>query len=166
MTDEGYIFRKASDTDKAEILALYHSLIGTEGCTWNIYYPTMEDIEEDLKREALYCLTDEKGGIAAAVFAGSDPDMDELEWDPRVTRTVDMSRLGVKHELQGQGVGARIMNEVLSHAKESGCDGARLLVSRSNPAALALYGKLGFENLGEARMYNIDFYRFEKRLGD
>lgn len=31
--------RKAEETDKNQILALYHSLIGTEGCTWSLEYP-------------------------------------------------------------------------------------------------------------------------------
>lgn len=38
------------------------------------------------------------------------------------------------------------------------------LAARSNRAAVRTYEKLGFELCGECRMYDIDFYMYEKLL--
>ena len=60
--------------------------------------------------------------------------------------------------MQNQGVGTMILKNVMDVAKEKGFDGIRMLVSKMNPAALALYDKNGFERCGEVLMYDIDFY--------
>ena len=46
-------------------------------------------------------------------------------------------------------------------AKEQGFDGMIMLVSKTNPAAMALYEKNGFDQCGDAFEYGMDFYRYQ-----
>lgn len=47
-------FMNAIPEDEDEILALYHSLVGTEGCAWTMNYPGIQEIEYDLSRESIF----------------------------------------------------------------------------------------------------------------
>lgn len=60
--------RFAKNEDKEEILSLYHSLIGTTGCTWSKEYPTITEVEYDIKNSFLYCMCDENGTIIAVAM--------------------------------------------------------------------------------------------------
>ena len=48
--------RKAKKEEIDEIVAIYKSLIGYEGCLWNEYYPARKDVENDINDDALYIL--------------------------------------------------------------------------------------------------------------
>lgn len=48
------IFRKATVTDIPAVLALYRSVLGTEGCTWDEDYPSETEAEGDLSSGGLY----------------------------------------------------------------------------------------------------------------
>lgn len=56
-------------------------------------------------------------------------------------------------ELQRQGLGRRLLEEVLAEAKSEGCTQCLLEVRRSNVAACALYRRLGFVEVGCRRAY-------------
>lgn len=49
-----------------------------------------------------------------------------------------------------RGVGQRIVERVIAHAREIGCDEMRLLVAEDNPAAERLYARCGFTRTGIA----------------
>ena len=49
-------FRLARREEAEEILKLYKSLIGMEYCAWTENYPTEQEVEFDLSRDALFCL--------------------------------------------------------------------------------------------------------------
>ena len=63
--------------------------------------------------------------------------------------------------MQKQGIGTAILHNVISAVMEKGYDGIRMIVSKNNTAALALYNNNGFEMCGEAFMYDIDFYCYQ-----
>ena len=42
-----YKITKATNENTEEILKLYHSLIGKDGCTWDLDYPSKEDIKKE-----------------------------------------------------------------------------------------------------------------------
>ena len=50
---------------------------------------------------------------------------------------------------------------MIEAVKDRDFDGIRMLVSKTNPAALALYDKNGFEKCGETYMYGIHFYCYQ-----
>lgn len=47
-------FRKATDGDLPAVLALYRSVLGTEGCTWDEDYPSEREAKGDLSSGGLY----------------------------------------------------------------------------------------------------------------
>lgn len=42
-----------SEEKADEILAIYHSLIGKDGCTWNYDYPSIVDVKNDISKKIL-----------------------------------------------------------------------------------------------------------------
>lgn len=162
MTPE-FVFCLASGKDADEILQLYHSLIGTPGCTWHMDYPAMENIRDDIAAASLYCLRDEHGSIVAVASAGKSDELehDHIPWDNCMKNPCDLARVGTLPTLQRKGLGTLIMTHLLQDVQKRGFDGIRMLVSKTNPAALKLYGKTGFTCCGEILMYGVDFYCFE-----
>lgn len=158
-----YRFGLAAIGDADEILCLYHSLIGSPGCTWSQEYPCMENIEEDIGKASLYCLRDAENRIAAVASAGEydELDHDGIAWDEAMLRPCDLARIGVLPALRRRGLGSMILSLVIEDTKKRGFDGMRMLVSKTNPVALALYDRAGFERCGEIFKYDIDFFCYQ-----
>ena len=77
------ILRKANSGELSEIVGLYRSAIGTEGCVWNENYPTEEDALIDLACGGLYVLLD-GGEIVGAVSVLGENELEELDcWTVR-----------------------------------------------------------------------------------
>ena len=66
--------RKTKKEEIDEIVAIYKSLIGYEGCLWNEYYPARKDVENDINDDALYILKDDNV-IQAVAYAGIDKEL-------------------------------------------------------------------------------------------
>ena len=159
---EEYVFSLASYDDIPEIVAIYHSLIGTPGCTWDLDYPSRESAESDYQSKSLYVLKKD-GKIVAAASAGDFNELGHLRWTPE--HPCELARIGVTPSMQKQGIGTALLQNVMKTMREKGFDGIRMLVSKTNPAALALYEKNGFSKCGEVFMYDIDFYCYEIKFG-
>jgi ribosomal protein S18 acetylase RimI-like enzyme len=154
-----YVFSIAKQNDIDEILDFYHSLIGTPGCTWHLDYPNRKIIESDIHYESLYILRDKDNSIISVAAAGMNDELEELHWNTK--NPCDLARIGVLSTRQNQGIGTLMLCNVINAVKKRGFDGIRMLVSKSNPSALALYDKNGFTKCGEAIMYGIDFFCYE-----
>ena len=59
----------------------------------------------------------------------------------------------VRPESQGQGIGRRLMLQFIQLARRHNADSVMLEVRPSNKAAIALYEKLGFNEIGARRNY-------------
>jgi ribosomal protein S18 acetylase RimI-like enzyme len=156
-----YIFSLAERSDILEIVGIYHSLIGTPGCTWNSYYPNQETAESDITDKSLYTLKKD-GSILAVASMGKFNEYGHLQWS--LTNPCEMARIGVAPSQQGKGVGTVMLRHLIQTAKDKGFDGIRILVSKGNHAALALYEKNGFVRCGEACMFEIDFYCYQRQF--
>ena len=153
-----YEFSLANHDDIPAIIGIYHSLIGTPGCAWNLDYPDIETAESDINNKGLYVL--KSAGEIIAVTSISEPDeLAHLSWKPE--NPCELARIGVIPAMHNQGIGSIILQKVINAAKNKNFDGIIMLVSKNNPAALALYNKHGFEKCGETSMFNIDFYCYE-----
>ena len=65
-------------------------------------------------------------------------------------------------EFWGQGIGSRLMEEMIAYAKENGITKINLRVRADNERAKALYRKFGFEKEGDdRRMMEIDGEYFD-----
>ena len=155
---DSYKFLLANYDDISEIVDIYHSLIGTLGCTWDLDYPNRESAESDVGSDSLYVLK-KNDKIIAVASVGEFNELEHLQWSPE--KPCELARIGVIPTLQKQGIGTIILQNIIKTVKEKGFDGIRMLVSKTNPAALALYNNNGFEKCGEVFMYDIDFYCYQ-----
>ena len=153
-----YTFSLACHNDIPEIVRIYKSLVGTPGCTWGEDYPSGKTAEWDIKHNNLYILKSNEKIIAIASIGDFD-ELGHLQWKPK--KACELARIGVIPSMQKQGVGTMILQNVIDVAKEKGFDGIRMLVSKTNLSALALYDKNGFERCGEAFMFDTDFYCYQ-----
>ncbi|MDR2889635.1 MAG: GNAT family N-acetyltransferase [Lachnospiraceae bacterium] len=153
-----YHFMTACEGDIPEIVSIYHRLIGTPGCTWDLNYPTIDTAHSDVSAKSLFILRDDRQIIAVASTEPAD-DLAHLEWLPK--RPCQLARIGVIPPMQNSGIGTFILKEVMTTARHRGHDGIIMLVSKTNPAALALYESNGFTRCGEAFMYDVDFYCYQ-----
>lgn len=155
----------ARPRDAGAVLALYHSLVGLPGTTWNQYYPGPEEIESDTARGSLWCIWGPDDTLWGAASLGDDDrDIRDLScWTP-AARSCELTRVGIRKDLHGKGLGETFVRLLLQNAAQEGRDMARLLVSGRNPAALRLYQKLEFAPCGRTRMYDVDWVCMEKKL--
>jgi len=155
---DDYIFSPARYDDVPEIVAIYHACVGTPGCTWDDEYPSRESAESDIGSESLYILKKDEQ-IVAVASAGDFDELGDLVWTPK--RPCELARIGVIPSMQGRGIGTVILEHIMKAMRKKGFDGIRMLVSKTNPAALALYEKNGFERCGEVFRFDIDFYCYQ-----
>ena len=85
-------------------------------------------------------------GDRLAGYVGSQTVMDET----------DMMNLAVAPQFRRQGVGETLVNALTASLKQLGSRCLTLEVRDSNEAARALYGKLGFTEIGRRRGYYRD----------
>ena len=64
-------------------------------------------------------------------------------WHPDKPRELWINEVGVAPAWRHRGVGTRLLQQTLDHARALGCREAWVLTEHDNAAALALYGKLG-----------------------
>lgn len=154
----------AAGADADEIAALYSSLIGTPGCKWSSEYPTLEHVREDIENGSLYRL-EEMGRTIAAAYLGEFEEVERPEcFDKSFKNLGEFARVGVLREFQRKGYAELLLRHLMDEAKVRGFDGIALLVAKENEPARALYEKLGFENCGEARLYDIDWYCYQFKI--
>ena len=63
------------------------------------------------------------------------------------------TNVAVDPDYQGQGLGRRLMNELISRVKALGVDSMTLEVRPSNTVAINLYTSLGFRSVGQRPKY-------------
>lgn len=71
----------------------------------------------------------------------------------RVAEQIHINNLAVRPDLRGQGLGSRLLADVMAESARMGAASATLEVRRSNTAALRLYAKAGFIEAGVRRNY-------------
>ena len=157
-----YIFTLATQEDADKVMDFYHSLIGTPFCTWALDYPDEKVINHDIHNKSLYLLM-ENDEIISAAAAGVHDELDGLKWSAK--NLCDVSRFGVSHSKQHQGVGKQMLYKIIAAVKEKGFDGIRMIVRKGNLPALALYEKNGFVRCGETSLYvheqDLEFHCYE-----
>ncbi len=152
----------ASMADAENILHFYHSFIGTEGCTWDENYPGLEHIHMDINAKNLFLLKDDNG-IVATISIDSDEQVDSLtNWT--IQNAKEAARLAVRKDMQNNGIARKMLLWLMKELKNRGYEGIHFLVSPGNPAALASYEKLSFENRGMVSLYDHEWYCYEKRV--
>lgn len=160
--------RKGTAADVPAVAALWRSLVGTEGCTWDEEYPGTEQAAGDAERGELYVLCQEEEGeeeIIGAMAAGEEDELWDYDfWSMEIKRHCGCSRLGIASAYQGQGLAGFLFSEVEKDVVLRGYDGIGFLVSPANPKALSVYHKMNYVKVGECWRYDQDWYCYEKKL--
>lgn len=160
-------FVKATGNDKAEILALYRSLVGTEFCAWNDNYPGECEFEGDLSRDALFCLKDDEGKIIGVISIDDDQAVENLPcWTESLRPAAELSRLGVRVENQNQGIAGKLLQYGMDELKRQGMRSVHFLVCKTNKKAIRSYDKLNFDIVGECELFGEEWWCYEKSLLD
>ena len=159
-----YEIVKASAGDKDEVLALYRAQIGREFCPWNEDYPSEDEIDLDLSRDALFVLKTD-GQIKAAISLEEDEDVDSLEcWSTDLKPSGSIARVAVIPDEQSKGYGRIMLQYAMDELKRRGYKGIHFLVNKHNVKAIRSYAVFGFDVVGECHMFEQDFLCYEKRL--
>lgn len=158
-------FVKAAPEDQTEILALYRSLVGTEYCAWTQDYPNETTIQFDMERDALFCLKDEEGKIVGVISIDQDDEVEKLPcWTIDLQPAGELSRLGVRIESQNQGVAGKLLENGMKELKDRGKKSVHFLVCKTNEKAIRAYRKLDFNIVGECRLFEEEWWCYEKSL--
>lgn len=156
-----YTIASACEDDREELLALYKSQVGREGCPWTDEYPSNETIDFDLSRDALYVLKTD-GKIVGAISIEEDEEVNKIPyWNRELEPEAEFARIAVSPDMQGQGIGKILVKFLIGELKKKGFKGIHIIVNRYNPKALRLYDSFEFKNVGECSMYNQDFFCYE-----
>jgi len=70
-----------------------------------------------------------------------------------VAQEWELENIVVAPEERGKGIGTRLMEELLARAQHANSEAVFLEVRESNSAAISLYGKLGFQQIGRRKSY-------------
>lgn len=159
-----YRIEMATEEQVEEILNIYHSLIGKDGCTWDYEYPCMDDVKNDINKKSLYILLNNNEIIAVAA-AGEDDELKELDcYSKEIKIPCDLARIAVKSEYQNKRIAKYLVSKIEKGVIKRGFDGIHFLVSKNNPHAKAVYDKLNYQCCGECTMYDKDWYCYEKKV--
>lgn len=101
-----------------------------------------KSIASELDNRLSYWLVAEKDGVLAG-YVGSQSVLDGA----------DMMNLAVAPEYRRQGVGEQLVDKLVEHLQQKGIIALLLEVRVSNTPAIALYEKMGFEQVGRRPRY-------------
>ena len=158
------IFRPGTESDEEMIFSLYTAAIGTEGCTWDADYPTMEILRDDIRREAVFVM-ERDGEIVGAISIDDDPLTDALAvWDAGLRPAAEISRVVVSGACRGCGIAPAMFCELHEVLRRRNYRSVHYLVSPGNKKALHAYESLKYQSVGEADLYDHHWYCYEKVL--
>lgn len=147
---------KATANDLPELYALYSSVAehmeanGSEQWHWG-EYPSETILREDVEKERLYILRDDKGILASvAILHEQDPEYEVIPWTFGIRPAV-FHRLAVRPTMQGRGIAAGVLDDVQAMLRREGYDSLRCDTYVRNRHALRLYEKMGFRCCGSFR---------------
>lgn len=166
-----YIIRQAVSADADTLLHLVRECVAAMRAAgieqWDDVYPNAGSIAGDIAAGTLDVLCDE-GEIAACITVDQhfDPLWRGMDWSTDDASAAAVHRLMVDPRWQGKGLAKRLMLHAETLARAKGCNCIRLDSFLQNPAAMALYPRLGYRRTGTAMMRKGEFAGFEKLLHD
>jgi len=168
-TDTGFTTRKAAESDLHAVMRLLEETkqhLQSNGIfQWDENYPTLDDIEADVRNQTLYlCLLNE--GIVGffVLDPASVPEYSEGNWRYSDLSYSVLHRLCIDPDYQGQGLGTKAVLAAESILREGGIEVLRLDAFSKNLVALRLYEKLEYIRVGELYAEPGSFIMFEKKL--
>lgn len=144
----------ATERDVDSVLALYHActeaLLSRGIQQWNEGYPNRATAADAAARGDLYWLIDDAGAAIGSVILNA---LEAPEYAPIVWGSPDpglvIHTLVIDPRRQGTGLGRVAMVACEAFARAGGFASVRLDAYPGNPAAIALYERLGYQRCGE-----------------
>ncbi len=132
---------------------------------WDQVYPTLEIIKCDILSENAfgYFLDGQLSGFV--VINNEFPvEYNSLTWMETPENSLVVHRLSIAPDLQGMGIGKKLMGHAQNFALENGYKSIRLDAFAENPAALRLYESLGYMKIGTVGLRKGEFNCYEKLI--
>lgn len=117
------------------------AVVGVDGAAFSDAWKETAFYDEIKKDYSHYFICESDGEIAG--YAGI--------WC--IYETAELIRIATAPKFQRRGVANMLMQEILSCAKDCGCERMMLEVRRSNIPAQALYRKFGFDEISVRKGY-------------
>jgi GNAT superfamily N-acetyltransferase len=155
--------------DAVSLLQLTHDCVAAMRAAgieqWDEVYPDAAVIARDIDAGTLEVMCECEAIIACiTVDRNIDPLWKDLDWSAEGDPAAAVHRLMVHPSQQGKGIAKQFMIHAESVARAMGCRSIRLDSFLQNPAAMALYPRLGYRCTGTAQMRKGPFAGFEKLL--
>jgi len=155
-------FRKANKKDANKILQMYEDAKKQKFCLWNKMYPTIDDINEDIRNDNLYVLTFDDN-IVGSISIVTNNELDELDcW--KYKKACEIARVVISKEYQGNGYTLILLEEIEKLILSRNINAIHLLVGVNNIPAYKTYLKSNYKVVGDVHMYSNDYYACEKKL--
>lgn len=136
---------------------------------WNEVYP-LSYLEEDIRQGQLYLVSDAQHIVAAFALFSIHEWGHCIEWKSSPEESMYLSRVGVRVECMGQGIGSKSLSLAKQEALRKGAQVLRLFVAECNASAIRLYERNGFiqaEGIYEEFIkpgFSLREYGYETRL--
>ncbi len=156
-------FRRADKNDAEKVLALYESVKGQEFCVWNEYYPSSDDVANDLANDDLFVL-ESRGSIVGAVSIVPENELDAFDCWESCENAAEFARVAIAPAYQGKGLARVLVRNVLDVMKERGVENVHISVAKKNLPAKETYACLGFKTVGSAEMWGNSYDLCEYNL--
>lgn len=172
------LFRKATMDDLQAVAEIYEQVHTAEetgrmtvGWARNVY-PTAATAADALQRDDLFVAEDEGKIVGTAIINQIQPDCyDEGNWEHKVVRdqVMVLHTLAIYPQLNGKGYGKRFVAFYEEFARNNGCPYLRMDTQIINLKARALYGNLGYKEIGTVPcvfngIENVQLVLLEKKI--
>ena len=166
--DTEYI-RQAVISDLPDVLTLFshatQSMIENGIFQWDDVYPDGQILKDDITGGKMYLyIIDHKLAAAFTINRISDPEYIDGRWKYPEHSASIIHRLCVRPDCQNGGIGTKAVIAAERILKDNGIISVRLDAFPQNPAALRMYQKLGYTNVGTIHLRKGAFYLYEKLL--
>lgn len=163
------LIRSATPDDAYALLLLVRDCVAGMRAAgieqWDEVYPDREVILRDIAAGTLHVTTDQ-GQIIGCITVDQfmDPLWRDMKWNAHSEPAAAVHRLMIHPSAQGRGLAKQLMLFAEERARAMNCRSIRLDTFLKNPAAMALYPRLGYLPTGTAMMRKGEFSGFEKLL--
>jgi GNAT superfamily N-acetyltransferase len=141
-----------------------HAMIASGIDQWDEHYPHADRLAADIESGTLHVIRCDRRPAGLVVLNGEqEPEYETVCWTV-AGRPMIVHRLTVDPAYQRRGLATRLMRYAEAYAAGR-YDTIRLDAFLSNPAAVALYERLGYRRAGTVEFRKGTFVCFEKPVG-
>lgn len=148
------MIRKATIEDIEPILeitkACASAMIAQGVYQWNAHYPNREAFENDVLRDELYVLEDNKTRIGCIVISTfMDKEYLPITWLSKNEKNIYIHRLAIHPKHQGKAYAQKLMDFAEQFAQNNKFSSVRLDTFSQNKRNLKFYERRGYQRLAE-----------------